>query len=115
MMKLLSKSKIVLVLAAGFGLAACGNQPTTTAVNGNQANISNVPVLGNVNVNVTTNTNSANSTVLTGEGVGIEAREPDQYQATVTLKLETGGTDKSTALQPLASQVARMGSNKRME
>jgi hypothetical protein len=33
----------------------------------------------------------------------------------VTLKLETGTADKSTALAPLSAQVARMGGNKRME
>lgn len=112
-MKFFSKSKIVLFLmAAVVGLMGCNNSPTTTTVNGNQANISNVPVVGNVNVVTNTNTNS---TAVMGDGTGIEAREPDQYQATVTLKLETGTTDKSTALAPLTAQVARMGGNKRME
>lgn len=104
-----NKSKIFFLLAA-LGLAGCQGQ-TTTTVNGNQTNISNVPGVGNVNV--ITNTN-VNSNVTTGEGVGIEAREPEQYQATVTLKVETGG-EKSTSMAPFSAQVAKSGNDKRME
>lgn len=108
------KIKIILVLTAALGFTACQN-PSNVTVNGNQANISNVPLVGNVNVTTNTNTNSANSNVLTGENVGIEAAEPEQYRATVTLKLETGGTEKTTALPPLISEVARSGDNRKME
>lgn len=113
-MKIFSKSSIALLFIAAFGLAACQNPPTTT-VNGNQTNISNVPVVGNVNVVTNTNSNSANSNVLTGENVGIEAKEPEQYQAKVTLKLETSGPEKSAALPTLSAQVAKSGTDKRME
>lgn len=111
-MKFFSKSKTIILLIATLGITACQNPPTT-AVNGNQTNISNVPVVGNVNI--TTNSNSANSNVLPRENVGIEATEPDQYQAMVTLKLETGGAQKTTVFPPLVSQVARSGDNRRME
>lgn len=113
-MKIFSKSKIALFLIAAFGLTACQNQPTTT-VNGNQTNISNVPIVGNVNVTTNTNSNSANSNVLAGDNVGIEAKEPDQYQAKVTLKLETSGPEKTAALPTLSAVVAKSGNDKRME
>lgn len=113
-MFLFSSSKYGLVFLLIVGLAACQN-PTTVTVNGNQTNISNVPMVGNVNVTTHNNSNSANSNVLTGENVGIEAAEPEQYQTTVTLKLETGGTEKTTFFPPLVSQVARSGDNRRME
>jgi hypothetical protein len=111
-MQILSKNKIFFLLLAASGLTACQNSATT---NGNQTTISNVPLVGNANVVVNTNVNSANSSLLTGEGVGIEAREPEQYQAQVTLKVETGGTEKSASLPPLTAQVARSGNDKRME
>lgn len=114
-MKNISKSKIgVLFLLAAGSLTACQNQPTTT-VNGNQTNISNVPLVGNVNVVTNTNSNSAGNNLLTGENVGIEAREPDQYQTTVTLTVETSGAEKAAALPKLSAQVAKAGTNKRME
>lgn len=107
------KSKIIFILVIALGFTACQN-PSTVSVNGNQANISNVPMVGNVNVTTTTNSNT-NSNVLTGENVGIEAVEPEQYRATVTLKLETGGAEKTTALPPLISEVSRSGDNRKME
>jgi hypothetical protein len=110
-MNFFSKGKITFLLLAAFGLAGCQGQPTTTTVNGNQTNISNVPVVGNVNVQTTTNSNN----LLTGEGVGIEAREPDQYQATVTLKLETSGTQKTTTMPTLSAAVAKSTTAQRME
>jgi hypothetical protein len=113
-MQIFSKDKIAFLLfaAASLGLAGCqGSTPTSTTVNGNQTNISNVPVVGNVNVQTTTNSNN----LLTGEGTGIEAREPEQYQATVTLKLESSGANKTTTLPTLSANVAKMGNDKRME
>jgi hypothetical protein len=109
-MNFFSRSKIAFLLVTAFALAGCQGESTTT-VNGNQTNITNVPVVGNVNVETTTNSNN----LLTGEGTGIEAREPEQYQATVTLKLETSGPEKTTSLPTLSAQVAKQGANKRME
>lgn len=111
-MQILSKNKIFFLLLAAAGLTACQNSATT---NGNQTSLSNVPLVGNANVVVNTNVNAANSNLLTGEAVGIEAREPEQYQAQVTLKLETGGNEKSASFPPLTAQVARSGNDKKME
>lgn len=109
-MSFFSKGKIAFLLLSALALAGCQGQQTTT-VNGNQTNISNVPVVGNVNVQTTTNSNN----LLTGEGVGIEAREPEQYQATVTLKLEASGTEKATSSPTLSAQVAKTATAQRME
>lgn len=117
-MKIYVTNKIVFLLLAASGLTACQNSPNTTtvAVNGNQTNISsNVPLVGNVNVIVNANANSANANLMTGESVGIEAREPEQYQAKVVFKVETGGAEKSAAFPPIAATVARSGNDKRME
>lgn len=109
-MNFFSKGKVIFLLLGAVGLAGCQGQPTTT-VNGNQTTISNTGV---GNVNIVTNTNG-NNNLTTGEGVGIEAREPDQYQATVSINVETGGTEKNASLPKLSAQVAKSGDNQRME
>ncbi len=77
------------------------------AVNANSANtnLSN----GNSNLMSATNSNAAGSSTS-----AIETREPDVYQATVNLKLETTGAQQST-LPPITAQVARNGADRRME
>jgi outer membrane lipoprotein-sorting protein len=109
-MNFFSKGKVIFLLLTAFVLAGCQGQ-TTTTVNGNQTVISNVP--GGGNVNIVANTNG-NTNLTTGEGIGIEAREPEKYQASVTLKVETGG-EKGASMAPLTAQVAKSGVNKRME
>ncbi len=119
-MQSISRNKIVFSLFAlvvgAFGLTAC--QDTNINSNVNQTNISNVPLVGNVNV-IVANANSANANSPAGENTGIEAREPETYQATVTLKLQTGSDSGSTqqtpTFPPIAVQFARSGNNKRME
>jgi hypothetical protein len=106
-MRTFSKSKIILILSAALGMAACQDQSTVTS-NRNPTTPANTPAVNNAN------TNSTNSNTST-ENVGIEAKDPDQYQALVTLKLEAGGTENTTALPPLTARVARAGDNRRME
>jgi hypothetical protein len=107
-MKTFFKSKITLILLSVLASAACQDQSTVT-VNNNQPRTSNVPAANNVN------SNSANNNSLSEANVGIDAKEPEQYQAKVTLKLETGSPENTTALPPLVAQVARQGDNRRME
>jgi len=45
----------------------------------------------------------------------VESREPDQYQATVTVKLEGIGDQQRTAFPTLAATVARSGADRRMQ
>ncbi|MGI8468667.1 MAG: hypothetical protein ACR2N3_09455 [Pyrinomonadaceae bacterium] len=112
-MKRFSRNKIVFLLCAAFGLAAC-QTPTTTNTNQTTVRVenSNGNVTTTTNTTTTTNMNS-NSTVESSSVV--ETSEPQQYQAMVTLTAEVGGNDKKTALPKIAAQVARSGDNRRME
>lgn len=88
-------------------------QTPTTTVNSTNAN-SNVNVNSNINSNAASNVNSANSAANTAAASVIETREPDQYQATVTLKFETMG-DQKLAVPNLQANVARLNDDRRME
>ena len=91
----------VTLTAAGCG-APTGNSNLTT-VNTN-ANISNS--LANSNLNTST----------TVTGTTVDTREPDQYQATVKLSLETmGQANQKTAAPTIAANVARSGNDRMME
>ncbi|MDM7922988.1 MAG: hypothetical protein QUS14_11865, partial [Pyrinomonadaceae bacterium] len=78
-------------------------QPTTVNTN---TNISNTAV-SNTNANFS-NTNSMSSAMVN------EAREPEQYQATVTVRVEALGDTKTTTFPTLAADVARAGDSRRM-
>jgi hypothetical protein len=71
----------------------------------------------NTNTSVTnttaTNTSNANTVTTSPTGAGIDTREPDQYSATITLKLEvTGSQNMSTP--PLTANFARNGADRRV-
>ena len=73
----------------------------------------------NSNANIkTTNANAsetnANANSSSTSKATIEAREPEQYRATITLKFETTGDQKLSA-PPLTAQVTRSGSRQRLE
>lgn len=105
-------SLFALLLGAGFA-AAC--QPTTGNGNTSSANIVNANLTtsadtfanGNANANFET-TNSTNP------AAAIDAKEPEKYQATVTVKFETSGAQKMP-LPTLKAEVARNGADRRME
>lgn len=93
--------------AAVLFFTGCGAQPVGTNVNlaNSSANRGN-----SVNSNVNTaNTNSASSSTV------VETKEPDNYQATVSVKLEGIGSQQTTALPTLSAKVARGGDDRRME
>jgi len=82
------------------------------------------PTPGNVNANINANTavsntvsnlSNANLTTSTSTGPGIDAREPEQYQATMKFSLEALGDQQKTALPPVVANVARSGDNRVME
>ena len=118
-MKNLFYVKTNLLIIAIFSFIGC-QQPNVNVqtANNNQATANNANSNGNVNVGtnensgVTTNING-NSTATSGNAV--EANEPGEYRATVTLKLEAAGAEKKTALPNIVAQVARSGDNRRME
>jgi hypothetical protein len=99
-------SLLMLPLAAVFG-AGCPATPTNSNT-----------TIANTNVNVSTNGNTVTvgniSTTVETNSTVIESKEPDQYQATVMLKFETSG-DQKVATQPIKAEVARNGTDRRME
>lgn len=101
-----------LVGAACFGAAcqpAATNSNVNTAVNTNL----NANLKSNANSN-SMNTNAANSNTAETSGVAIETKEPEQYQAVVTLKFAVAGA-QNAATAPLKANVARNGADRRME
>lgn len=100
-----------------FG-AACQPTATTTAdLNGNSSN-AKVSANSNANANAatSTNANAVNSSANTPQASGemIETKEPEQYQATVTLKFAVAGA-QNAATAPLKANVARNGNDRQME
>jgi hypothetical protein len=89
--------------AGGLFLLGCGPQPI--ALNGNSNTNINA---ASPAVNVTSNSNTSST-------VTVDATEPDQYQATVNLRLEALGSTQPIAMPTLAAKVARSGNDRRME
>jgi hypothetical protein len=90
---------------AAVMLAGCGGTTTVTTTN---------TALGNSG-NVTFNSNSAVNSNSAPASAGVEAREPDQYQATVRVKVEATGQQQASVLPTLSANVARSGDDRRME
>jgi len=97
-------------LSALILAAACNQAPTTTVTTNTTANTATANTAN-------TNSGATNANSSTASTATIEAREPEQYQATVTLKLDTTGAQGQNTmnLPPLTAQVARNGADKRME
>jgi len=100
-------SFLILSLAAGLTLG-CG-APATTG-NGN----SNMTVSNSSNLNININSNATVNANTSSSSAAVETKEPDVYQATVTLKLETMGEQKMPVTSVQAN-VARNGDDRRME
>jgi len=88
-------------MLAALALPAC--QPT--------APITNRPV------NTTTNTANTNVTNSSSSSTSstVDAKEPDQYQATVKLGIEALGSGQSASLPSVTANVARSGTDRAME
>lgn len=95
-----------LFLIIGLSLAC---NPTATNTNTN----STTNINETSNSNSDTNANNSNAETNT-DSSAIESEEPNTYQATVILRLETKG-DNNTATPKLQANVARDGENRRME
>jgi hypothetical protein len=88
-----------------FVASACQQQPAT---NGNTGTNSNA-----MNTNATNTSNANTGTTTTIPGTTIETREPEQYSATITLKLEVSGT-QNMSTPPLSANFARNGADRRI-
>ncbi len=97
-----------LIVVETLFMAACGTMgPINSNVANTNANTSNMRANANANVNANTNTNSAVTVT--------EAAEPNEYQATVNVRLEALGSQQKMTMPALSAKVARSGSNRWME
>lgn len=99
-----------IVGAACLG-SACQPPAANTTVNTAVNTIQNTNSTLNANA---LNTNASNVNSVSTSGAAIETKEPEQYQATVTLKFETSGA-QNLAVPPIKADVARNGIDRRME
>ena len=103
----------LLVIFTSLSLIGCQLPNFTTNSNTVTANANSNANLSNLNTNVstkTTNSNSNNSVVS-----AVATREPEKYQAKITVKLETVGDKQTASLPTLTAIIARDGMNHRME
>lgn len=112
-MNLLKRSTSGIFLAllsfAILGSSACqpGANTDTTA--------SNTTTNANANTASTANANASPATPITADfGPSIEAREPDNYRATVVLTAQTTGGERAVAIPEFATEVARNGADRRI-
>jgi hypothetical protein len=91
-------SPLFIALAAGF--LGCGAPPANVSTAGSNANT----------FHANSNTNSDGAAVSSA----VESREPDEYQATVTLKVQALG-NRTAELPTLSAVVAKKGDERRME
>lgn len=97
------------VLVTGcFGLFGCGASPGVANVNLANSSTNRANSLANNG-----NANSSNTSVAASSAV--ETKEPQMYQATVTIKLEAIGEQQKTTMPTLSAHVARSGPDRRME
>jgi hypothetical protein len=97
-------SLVISLTLCALLIAGCGAEPatnTTVNVNANAANTNANSIVSNTN---TTGMNSLDA-----------VKEPSDYQATVSLKLEAVGDQKRSEMPTLGANVARSGNDRRME
>lgn len=102
---------VILSVSSGIFLTAC--QPQAGNMNSNSVNrITNGAISNanssNMNANVMTNSTTSSS-------VTVEAKEPEQYQAKVSLKLEASGDNQAQTMPTVTANVARNSSDRMME
>jgi hypothetical protein len=100
-------AKILLGAICLFVFAGSACQPA----NNSNTNTSNSTI--NTNTSNTSSTSNANRAALNSPGVTIETREPDQYSATISMKVETTGS-QSVSLPALSADFARNGASQRV-
>jgi outer membrane lipoprotein-sorting protein len=70
----------------------------------------------NSNLNANANTANANMNVnASSDSMSINAREPEKYSATLVFSVETQGNEKTMGIPSLSVQVARNGTDRRVE
>jgi hypothetical protein len=98
--RFLTGAMLLLILVGG----ACQQQPANSTNTGTNINTTNTGA---------TNTANANMGTTSSTGATIETREPEQYSATVTLKVEVTG-NQNISTPPLSATFARNGADRRI-
>lgn len=99
-------------ISASLLFAAC--QPTSNGTNTNVPSNTNTVI--NTANSANANASNANANMSnTSTSSAIETKEPEKYQAKVSIKLETSGDTQRATLPNITANVARDGSNRRME
>lgn len=107
MQKILGAKPFLLSVLFSLIILSIGCQPSATNTNAN---------LVNTNANVSNAfANNANTSNMNSSVSVLEAKEPNQYQATVKLSLEAVGDQQKATLPTLSANVARNASDRRME
>lgn len=93
-------------LMLAFLMSACQQGPATnvSTTNSNTATVNTS----------STNTSNTTTTTPTTSGTTIEAREPDKYSATITLKIEAQGEGQTTSTPPLVADFVKNGADRRV-
>ncbi len=107
--------KIKNLLWAGSAVFALGSFACQQPVANSNAVVTNVNINTNANFNANlSSANISNANMANETGAMVDTKEPDQYQATVALRLETSGDQKMT-MPPISAEVARSGEDRRLE
>jgi hypothetical protein len=95
-------------LTAFVLLSGCGAQPAVNTT-------ANVNTTTNTNTNTSAANTNTNSNSQADAATTVQTREPEQYQATVSIRIEAVGQQQTSTLPPLTAKVARSGNDRRME
>jgi antitoxin component of MazEF toxin-antitoxin module len=85
-------------------VSACQQNPAT-----NSTTTTNT---SNVNANTSATNNNTGTPPIAG--TTIEAREPDKYSTTITLRIESQGNGQTTSLPPLSADFIKNGADRRI-
>lgn len=113
MQKLAFRATLMLFALISSFLVLTGCQPQASNTGANLVNTNANVNASNSFVNAS-NTNTSNAN-LTGSSEVVETREPEQYEAKVTMRAEALGDTQKANFPPLTAAVARNGTERRME
>lgn len=96
---------VATVVALVAFASACQQNPATTNSN---------TTTNTANVNTNSNATNINANTPPISGATIEAREPDKYSATITLKIEAQTEGKTNSTPPLTADFVKNGADRRV-
>ncbi|HEY0406696.1 MAG TPA: hypothetical protein VGC89_13275 [Pyrinomonadaceae bacterium] len=95
---------VVTLLSLLALMSACQQNPATNSTT----------TTNTTSVNTNASATNANSSTPPISGTTIEAREPDKYSTTITLRIESQGNGQTTSLPPLAADFVKNGADRRV-